>query len=685
MPLNLKKAKFSIYSNLTLLSFLMLLAIFFSSKYSLLFSIFLTSFWLLFLISSTINYRMRLLIVLFAVAIISFYGRRFWFSDNVPVEINNKQFTIVSISNNYVILGHKHWKILWWTTDRTLCVDQRIKVISSSLTKIKKANNSYNFDFSSFLKTKYVFYQFDRIAWSPIHESITPRFYFFQWINQSGLHNLIKTFLWQQPLLPELSKKITTLDLGYLLMLKSLSFSIIDKLWGKFQDRLPSNCLRQISVSLYLAFWISYLYLLSFNLIILRFLVRFILKLLKSGVSLGQQRLLTLIILTWFEPTYFLRLTSWFLIIPYLFWPLKRFDSWYKSFFFGFVLFIPLQLMLNLRLNLTLPITLLILRPIFGATHSLLILLWWCPGLHYFWNFTLELLETLISITTAISCFWNIGHVPIIFFMVYFLLLHRFIATGKSLKLLSLIMFDSLVILFWNKIILGNENIFMLNVGNGNSFVYINKLKNLVVIFDCGAGPGRTSSSMADFLKWHGINHVDYLFISHAHQDHYNGLQAVKNTVFVKNIITNETEILQWNFKGFTILGWQLKGMSDPNDSSLVLLFKTDHANLLFMGDMTKVGEEKLMNTTDFNQIIKQNKIDWMQLGHHGSKTSTGADFLQIVNPRLVFISAGVKNDHRFPDNETIAQLQKFGIRFVSSNQLNWSFNLISQRIHAFN
>lgn len=685
MLLNLKKIKVSISSNLTLLSFLMLVAIFFSSKYNLLFSLLLTLSWLLFLISKTKHYRMCLLVSLFTVAIISFYGQKFWFSDHIPLEINNKQFNIVSISDNYVILKHKHWKILWWTTDRALVVDQKIKVISSSIKKIKEPNNSYSFDFNSLLKTKYVFYQFDRINWSNIHKSESPRFHFFRWINQSGLHNLVKTFLWQRPLLPGLEQKINALDLGYLLMAKSLGFSIINKFWDHFQRRLLSTWSRHISNSLYISFWIIYSYLLSFNLIILRFLIRCILKSLKLGIDLRQQRLFTLVILSWFEPTYFLRLTSWFLIVPYLFWPLKTFDSWYKNFFFGCVLFIPLQIMLNFRFNLTSPLTLLILRPIFGLLHCFLILLWWCPGLYYFWNLTLGVLDGLISMITAISWFWNIGHVSILFFIIYFLLLHRFIFLHRSRKLLVLIIFDSLVILLWNKIILGNENIFMLNVGNGNSFVYINKLKNLVVIFDCGAGPGGTSSTMADFLKWRGINHVDYLFISHLHQDHYNGLEAVKNTVLVKKIITNQTDILQWNLKGLTILGWQLKGMNDPNDSSLVLLFKTNHANLLFMGDLTKVGEEKLLSTTDFSHVIEQHKIDWMQLGHHGSKASTGVNFLQTVNPRLVFISAGVKNNHHFPDTETINQLQKFGIKFVSSNQLNWSFNLISQKIHAFN
>ena len=42
------------------------------------------------------------------------------------------------------------------------------------------------------------------------------------------------------------------------------------------------------------------------------------------------------------------------------------------------------------------------------------------------------------------------------------------------------------------------------------------------------------------------------------------------------------------------------------------------------------------------------------QAGHHGSKTSSSADFLRAVHPAAALISCGVNNDYGHPHKETM-------------------------------
>jgi hypothetical protein len=82
----------------------------------------------------------------------------------------------------------------------------------------------------------------------------------------------------------------------------------------------------------------------------------------------------------------------------------------------------------------------------------------------------------------------------------------------------------------------------------------------------------------------------------------------------------------------------------------------------LFTGDLEKSGEIKLL---DLNPQLKN--VFFYKVAHHGSSTSSCDEFLDAINPQIVFIScvAGSSeystiNDSQFPTKEFTDRILKY-------------------------
>ena len=74
-------------------------------------------------------------------------------------------------------------------------------------------------------------------------------------------------------------------------------------------------------------------------------------------------------------------------------------------------------------------------------------------------------------------------------------------------------------------------------VGHGG--MAFESIDNCSVLYDCGSlsSPARVEMFI-EMLKSHGVQHIDYLFISHFDQDHVNGLNALlNNNIFIKQAV----------------------------------------------------------------------------------------------------------------------------------------------------
>ena len=91
----------------------------------------------------------------------------------------------------------------------------------------------------------------------------------------------------------------------------------------------------------------------------------------------------------------------------------------------------------------------------------------------------------------------------------------------------------------------------------------------------------------------------------------------------------------------------------DKNTYSCVLELKYKDFSALLTGDVQDEGEE-----TAIRKLAGRYNV--LQAAHHGSKYSTPVEFLEIVQPELVIISAGKNNRYGHPHEETLERLKAY-------------------------
>lgn len=173
-------------------------------------------------------------------------------------------------------------------------------------------------------------------------------------------------------------------------------------------------------------------------------------------------------------------------------------------------------------------------------------------------------------------------------------------------------------------------------------------------------GRSGTSSLLRASLWYHGISHLDAIFISHQDNDHSGGITMLMKDFSIGEIIEKPVDFEQKGFVLYSLL--DSKEYLSDNDNSLVHLFSVNGLTYLFLGDISKNREVELIRKHPFL------KADIIKLAHHGSKTSTSADLMASVEPRLTIISADPQV-YGHPHKETLKTLWQFKIPYLSTYQ----------------
>lgn len=228
----------------------------------------------------------------------------------------------------------------------------------------------------------------------------------------------------------------------------------------------------------------------------------------------------------------------------------------------------------------------------------------------------------------------------------------------KGLSLLVLVLF----------IVYPNENpkqgealISVLDVGQGLSVLV--QTQNHTLLFDTGAGSG--DRIVLPVLRGKGVTELSALILSHHDTDHDQGLPEIIKSLPVHRILAGQSEVypdldvkhcddeVSWFWDG-VYFEWLTPATfaEDKNDTSCVLRVLVGKEAFLVTGDLSKKGEEILVNS--YQKSIQSQVL---VLGHHGSRTSSGSLFLRYVAPEYVIISAGFANRYRHPNAQVLSRV----------------------------
>jgi len=190
------------------------------------------------------------------------------------------------------------------------------------------------------------------------------------------------------------------------------------------------------------------------------------------------------------------------------------------------------------------------------------------------------------------------------------------------------------------------------------------------------------SSLIYTFLKNHGIDHLDYIVCTHAHEDHVGGLAGALNyaTVDVAYCPVKSYDSAAFNsFKKYlenqgasisvpsagdaftlgsasvTVLG-PTNPSDEPNNTSIALRIVYGSTSFLFTGDAEREEEQDIL---DAGYSLSSTVL---KVGHHGSGNSTTYPFLREVMPQYAVISVGSDNSYGHPTEETLSRLRDAGV-----------------------
>ncbi len=197
---------------------------------------------------------------------------------------------------------------------------------------------------------------------------------------------------------------------------------------------------------------------------------------------------------------------------------------------------------------------------------------------------------------------------------------------------------------------------------------------------------------------------VDVVVLSHPHPDHFGGLTAVLSEVEVGQLwdtgqgraegagseydnllrLARESDISVTSpaalCGNFQLGGAKFEVLApcpaftpgrDANDNSFV--FRVNHGgrSVLFTGDAERLEEERL--TRSRPELLR---ADLLKVGHHGSRTSSNAPFLQAVGAKLAIISCGMRNRFGHPHSVALSRLRDSGaltLRIDRLGAVSWT------------
>lgn len=264
----------------------------------------------------------------------------------------------------------------------------------------------------------------------------------------------------------------------------------------------------------------------------------------------------------------------------------------------------------------------------------------------------------------------------------------------------------------------GQLIISMLDIGQGDAVLIQTGTKNILI--DTGddkyyedGKKGKENTQLLTELQKLKIDHIDTLVMTHAHADHIGKADKVIAQYGVKELVYNgipstskyfinalkaakANGIQQVKVKAGDVLDFgngvsfeivspsqslidedtvaiKAKKKVDVNNESVVGRLTFGNFAMLFTGDAEGPVEKTMVASYG-----KKLKCQVLKAGHHGSKTSSTAEFLKLVQPESVVMSLGVNNQYGHPHEALLNRLQKQGVKNIYRTDANGTITIVS-------
>lgn len=250
-------------------------------------------------------------------------------------------------------------------------------------------------------------------------------------------------------------------------------------------------------------------------------------------------------------------------------------------------------------------------------------------------------------------------------------------------------------VILWSVVVHEQRNgvltVAFLDIGQGNA-TFIESPTGTQVIID--GGPNKNlMREVPSVIPWYDRN-IDMLIVSHPDKDHYEGfislLDRYSVDVFMEpgisdtsgeynflkqKIISNKIPVVLARRGQIIDIGGgayieilfpdrDVYGL-ETNNASIVSRLVYGNTSFLIQGDSPQTIENYLVALD--KDILDS---DVIEVGHHGSKTSSSEIYIEAVSPQYAIISVGKDNTYGHPNKEILDILNKDKVKVLRTDEL---------------
>lgn len=226
-----------------------------------------------------------------------------------------------------------------------------------------------------------------------------------------------------------------------------------------------------------------------------------------------------------------------------------------------------------------------------------------------------------------------------------------------------------------------------IDVGQGDATLI--KCGDSAMLID--AGDNSKGTLVQNYLKKQNITKLDYMIVTHPHEDHLGGADVIVTKYDIDQIIMPNYKVATAAYRDliqamddrrmkpaepvvgntyqlgearFTILSPNKKDYGDNcNNYSVGILLEHGDKRFVFTGDAEEEAEKDILG----NGISLS--ADVLKAGHHGSKTSSSEKFIKAVSPQYAVVSCEENNEYGMPHAAVLNTLRSNNIKLFRTDE----------------